>query len=381
MLRRVTALLGVLIVAIVACSAPVSRATADVPVAATEALTEPSSSASASSTEKPATGATSWIEPSLDPALAEGLASLAWVAGGDERQEPWRFGTYGGQAFSFERSVEEADLTAFGGQIVVMTDGPMGSDISTLDATTGAETQVAADVLPGPSDGYAVYAIPRSDGLFVYVADDGPLAEGRLLSIDVTTHDQAPLVPAGLAGGQVTNMRWSGGRDALLHAWCWASVGCRITVVGPDQVRTVETDIYPVAATTGHVLGGSAPDLGTWVVLDMATQEVAELADPDGLVRRPLRGALALIDGSFIVDSGGQLVRVNAVEASVSVLVGADAWLGWTLGREILAERWVLLERDRLEVPGGLTDAEMRHVGVLDVTTGSILPEVARRAP
>ena len=359
MLIRRMPLLVVFVSMVVACSAPIPAPT----------LGEPTLAVS------------SWIAPDLDPALAEGLASLAWAVGGNERQDPWRFGTYGGPGFTYGRSIDEADLGSVGGHVAVTVDGPDGSDISILDATSGAETALASGVLPGPSDGYAAYAIPSLDGRRVYVVDDGDSGSGRLLVIDVPTHDLASLVPGGRPGGQVTNVRWSSGGDTLLHSWCWVQVGCQVTVVGPDEAHTFEVAMYPVAATRDHVLAGMAPELQTWVILEVATQRSTALRDPDGLVKRPLSGALALDDGSFIVDSGGQVIRVNAADATTSVLVDAEQWLGWILRRDVVDGRWILLERDRLEQPGGLSDAEMRQVGALDVTTGIILPEVARRAP
>lgn len=374
----------VLVSAVAACSAPIPAATFGKPVGAPSPdIPSPSVTSPTPSIEVavPTLAAPSWIAPDLDPALAEGLASLAWTVGGNGRQDPWRFGTYGGPGFTDRRAIDEADLAAIGGHVAVTVDGMDGSDISILDATSGVETELVSGVLPGPSDGYVTYAIPSLDGQRVFVADDGASGSGRLVVIDVPTHDVASLVPSGRSGGQVTNLRWSSGGDVLLHSWCWVQEGCQVTVVGPDEALTFEVAAYPVAATRDHVLAGVAPELQTWVILDVATQRSTVLRDPEGLVRRPLSGSFTFDDGSFIVDSGGQVIRVNAADATTSVLVDAERWQGWIFRRDVIDGRWILLERDRSEQPGGLTDAEMRQVGALDVTTGAILPEVARRAP
>lgn len=374
----------VLLPILAACSAPSPAATLGGPLDAPSANAPSGLLPSPTPWVEPAAptlAAMSWIAPGLDPALADGLRSLAWAAGGNERQDPWRFGTYGGPSFTFGRSIDEADLAAVGGHVAVTVAGPDGSDISILDATTGKVKALASGVLPGPSDGFATYSIPSLDGRRVYVVDDGDRGSGRLFVIDVQTRDLASLVPGDGPGGQVTNLRWSSNGETLLHSSCWIIEGCRVTVVGPDAALTFEVAMYPVAASGDHVLAGMAPELQTWVILEVATQRATALRDPDGLVKRPLRGALALDDGSFIVDSGGRVIRVVADDATTSVLVDSEQWLGWVLRHDVVDGRWILLDQDRLEQPGGSTDAEMRQVGALDMTTGIILPEVARRAP
>lgn len=90
LIRRMQLLAG-LVSVVAACSAPIPAATFGNPVGApARDILSPSVTSPTPSMESaaPTLAAPSWIAPDLDPAFAEGLASLAWTVGGNGRPVP-----------------------------------------------------------------------------------------------------------------------------------------------------------------------------------------------------------------------------------------------------------------------------------------------------
>jgi DNA-binding beta-propeller fold protein YncE len=306
----------------------------------------------------------------LSDPLAEALSGVAWT-GAQDSSSPWEFGVLGGESFTLEATPLDGSALPNGRYVAVTEHRDSGWNISIADAKTGTVTRVAEGVLPNAS-----FAIGRvSDGgEFVYVAESGPGATGEVDRIDSKTGARTVALQPRAAGPELTVFQMSSS-NVLLHSFC-THEACHSAIVLANGTVIEFDDIFPVAATATAVLAAADSDGVNWVVVDAASGKATPLSDQDDKVKRPLSVVVPLDDGSFAVDNGTEILRVES-DGSLSVLLSAEAHDGWQLGQAVVAKRWITIRPvDRATGPR-LSERQRREVSVIDLETGTVSPTVA----